>query len=63
MNDQERLAAFLDRVKSVDGLDEQRFQRLTAELERAAGGISTQGGNTGEHQIKGLNPKMFGSGS
>ncbi len=38
--------------------------RLTeAELERAAGGISTQGGNTGEHQIKGLNPKMFGSGS
>ena len=36
MNDQERLAAFLDKIKSVDGLDERRFQRLTAELEQAA---------------------------
>lgn len=36
MNDQERLAAFLDKVKSVDGLDEHRFQRLSAELDRAS---------------------------
>ena len=35
MNDQERLAAFLDRVRSVDGLDRHRFERLTAELDRA----------------------------
>ncbi len=34
MNDEERLVAFLDRLKSVDGLDEQCFQRLSAELER-----------------------------
>ena len=27
MNDQERLAIFLDKVKSVKGLDEQRFER------------------------------------
>ncbi len=32
MTDKERLAAFLDRTKSLDGLDEHRFQRLTAEL-------------------------------
>jgi D-lactate dehydrogenase len=36
MNDKERLAAFMDKIKSVDGLDEQRFKRLSAELERAA---------------------------
>ena len=36
MNDQDRLAAFEDKIKSLDGLDERRFQRLTAELERAA---------------------------
>ena len=36
MNDQERLAAFLDVLRSVDGLDQQRFDRLTAELERVA---------------------------
>ena len=36
MNDQERLAAFLDKIKSVDGLDERRFQRLSAELDRPA---------------------------
>jgi D-lactate dehydrogenase len=36
MNDQERLAAFLDRIHSVDGLDQQRFERLIAELQRAA---------------------------
>ena len=36
MNDQARLAAFLEKIKSVDGLDEQRFRRLSAELDRAA---------------------------
>ena len=34
MNNQERLAAFLNKIKSIDGLDEQRFQRLSAELDR-----------------------------
>jgi D-lactate dehydrogenase len=45
MNDQERLAAFLDRAKSVDGLDERRFKRLLAELEGPAtgGGYDDQG--------------------
>ena len=36
MNDQERLAAFMDKIKSLDGLNEQRFKRLSAELERVA---------------------------
>jgi D-lactate dehydrogenase len=36
MNDQERLAAFLRKLESIDGLDDQRFQRLSAELDRAA---------------------------
>ncbi len=36
MNDQDRLRAFLDKINSVDGLDEQRFQRLSAELDRPA---------------------------
>lgn len=34
MNDQERLSAFLDKLKTIEGLDEQRFQRLTLDLER-----------------------------
>ncbi len=38
MNDQERLAAFLDRARSVDGLDERRFKRLMAELAKPAAG-------------------------
>jgi len=36
MNDRERLTVFLDKIKSLDGLDEQRFQRLSTELDRAA---------------------------
>jgi D-lactate dehydrogenase len=34
MNDQQRLAALLDKLKGLDGLDEERFDRLTAELDR-----------------------------
>ncbi len=34
MNDQERLWALVDRLKSLDGLDEERYRRLAAELER-----------------------------
>ncbi len=34
MNDQERLTAFLERLKSVGGLDERSFERLVAELQR-----------------------------
>ncbi len=34
MNDQERLKVLLDNLQQLDGLDEERFQRLTAELER-----------------------------
>ena len=37
MGDQERLETFLARVRSLEGLDEERFQRLTAELQRPAG--------------------------
>lgn len=33
VSDRERLAAFLQKIKSLDGLDEERFQRLSAELE------------------------------
>jgi hypothetical protein len=34
MNDQERLKAFLDRAANVESLDQPRFDRLIAELER-----------------------------
>ena len=34
MNDQERMAAFLERLHGVDGLDERRFESLLVELER-----------------------------
>ena len=34
MNDQERLTAFVERLKSVGGLDERSFERLVAELQR-----------------------------
>ena len=34
MTDKERLAAFLDRTRSVGGLNERRFRRLMTELER-----------------------------
>jgi lactate dehydrogenase-like 2-hydroxyacid dehydrogenase len=34
MNDRERLKVLLDTLQSLDGLDEERFQRLTAELQR-----------------------------
>lgn len=34
MDDQQRLAAFLDKIKSLDGLDERRFLRLSRELDR-----------------------------
>ena len=44
MNDRERLASFLDRVRSLEGLDEERFQRLTAELDRPAGRFGYDGG-------------------
>jgi D-lactate dehydrogenase len=37
MSDRERLETFLARVRSLEGLDEERFQRLTAELGRPAG--------------------------
>ncbi len=32
MDDQQRLAAFLDKTKAVDGLNHEQFQRLMAEL-------------------------------
>ncbi|MGF1581812.1 MAG: 2-hydroxyacid dehydrogenase [Gemmataceae bacterium] len=35
MNDQERMAHFLEKVKSVNGLSENLFRRLNQELERA----------------------------
>jgi D-lactate dehydrogenase len=34
MNDRERLKVLLDTLQQLDGLDEERFQRLTAELQR-----------------------------
>jgi hypothetical protein len=34
MNDQERLGVLLDKLKQLEGLDEERFRRLTAELAR-----------------------------
>ena len=34
MNDQERLKVLLDTLQQLDGLDAERFQRLTAELQR-----------------------------
>ena len=34
MNDQERLKVLLEKLQQLDGLDEERFQRLTAELQR-----------------------------
>ena len=34
MNDKDRLSAFLDKVKDLDGLDEETDRRLTAELQR-----------------------------
>lgn len=34
MNDQERLKVLLENLQQLDGLDEERFQRLTAELQR-----------------------------
>jgi D-lactate dehydrogenase len=37
MNDRERLESVVDRIRSLEGLDEERFQRLTAELDRPAG--------------------------
>ena len=37
MNDRERLDSLVGRIRSLEGLDEERFQRLTAELDRAAG--------------------------
>ena len=37
MNDRERLEAVVDRIRSLAGLDEERFQRLTAELDRPEG--------------------------
>jgi D-lactate dehydrogenase len=37
VNDRERLGALLDQLKALDGLDEERFQRLSAELGRPAG--------------------------
>jgi D-lactate dehydrogenase len=37
MGDQERLETLLERVRALEGLDEERFQRLTAELDRPAG--------------------------
>ena len=45
MNDQQRLALFLDRLTTVKGLDEHRFHRLTTELERvtAQPGYDDQG--------------------
>lgn len=45
MNDQERLAAFLDKLASIEGLDEKRFHRLVTELERTANkaGCDSQG--------------------
>lgn len=45
MNDQERLAALVDKLQALEGLDQQRYQRLAAELERAAGraGYDDQG--------------------
>jgi D-lactate dehydrogenase len=35
MNDQERLSALLDKLRSLEGLDEERFRRLTIELARS----------------------------
>jgi len=45
MNDQERLQAFLDRATAVGGLDQSRYERLIAELERVvpAPGYDDQG--------------------
>jgi D-lactate dehydrogenase len=45
MNDHERLQDFLDRATSVGGLDQRRYERLVAELERAvpAQGYDDQG--------------------
>ena len=37
MNDRERLEGLVDRIRSLEGLDEERFQRLTAELDRPEG--------------------------
>ena len=37
MNDRERRESLVDRIRSLEGLDEERFQRLTAELDRPAG--------------------------
>lgn len=45
MSDRERLEKFLGRIRSFEGLDAERFQRLTAELDRPAGrfGYDQQG--------------------
>ena len=37
MDDPERLSAFLEKIRALDGLDEDRFQRLSRELERGRG--------------------------
>jgi D-lactate dehydrogenase len=36
MNDRERLSAMLAKLKALDGLDDERFQRITTELSRVA---------------------------
>jgi D-lactate dehydrogenase len=37
MNDRERLSALIQKLQALDGLDEERFQRLSHELERVRG--------------------------
>jgi D-lactate dehydrogenase len=37
MDDQERRSALLEKIRALDGLDEDRFQRLSRELERGRG--------------------------
>jgi hypothetical protein len=39
MNDRERLESLVVRIRSLEGLDEERFQRLTAELDPAGGAL------------------------
>jgi D-lactate dehydrogenase len=45
MNDRERLSALLEKLESLDGLDEERFRRLSAEIDRgpARWGYDDQG--------------------
>jgi uncharacterized protein YpiB (UPF0302 family) len=37
MDDQQRRSALLEKIRALDGLDEDRFQRLSRELERGRG--------------------------